>query len=227
LRTAICLIVALVLIAPAFARQFVDDEGVLHFCGAPLVTSGEEFERVSRIARRLSAELPQQEVDIVLIDSRVVNAWTVNLPRRPSLVCIPTGLVRWQTDADGELAFIIGHELGHARDESCKTRSGRARLASRSHSLAAILFGPSQGDELGDLRGCEFRADAFGLELLTRTGFNPADAVTAFERLQQLQRDHRRGIFARLSALGSDHPITADRIDRLRSLIRRNTQSSH
>lgn len=199
---------------PEYVRDYV-----LQHCGARRISEGEDYERVSRIAHQLLKLDQHPAPDVVLINSEVINAWTVNLDEVHAIVCIPLGLVRWQEDADGELAFIIGHELGHAWDEGCKTSAGRSRIARKSHSFGALLFGPSPGDELGDQRNCELRADAAGLRSLVRAHYNPWDAVTSFERMQELQKDRRSGVFGRLAATGSDHPITSDRIRQLKKLI--------
>ena len=191
---------------------------VYKHCGALPITSGQDFERLQVVAKRVAGG-SESGIPIVLIDSGVINAWTARMDGRRSVVCIPLALVEWQQGADGELAFIVGHEIGHALDNSCRTIEGRRRLARKSHSLGALLFGSSNGDEAGDLRKCELRADGLGLERLTRAGYDPQDAVNAFERLRALRRDKRKGVLGRMAAIGSDHPITSDRIHHLKRLI--------
>ena len=221
MKTAALIVLWMVFIAHAHGQSFASRSAGLH-CGAREIASGDEFDRVQRVSKRLLSVSTGPSVEIVLIDSKVINAWSLNLGPGQGLVCIPIGLVRWQEDADGELAFIVGHELGHAWDESCKTFSGRARLSKKSFSLGKILFGASEGDEVGDQRTCEYRADAIGLQLLARAQYRAEDAITAFQRLQEHQHDRRKGVLGRLAAMGSDHPITSDRIRRLKQLLARN-----
>ncbi len=223
MKTAAFVLLWLVLAVRLYGQNLAPNT-VSKYCGAQVIATGEEFDRLQRVSKRLLSAASREQVEIVLIDSLVVNAWSINLGATHSLVCIPIGLVKWQQDADGELAFIVGHELGHAWDDSCKTVSGRGRLAKKSHSLGALLFGPSDGNEVGDQRICEFRADAIGLQLLANAHYNAADAITAFERLQEFQHDHRQGVLGRLSAMGSDHPITSDRIHKLKQIIRRSLE---
>ena len=212
----------LLLSSGASAQLFHGDPLYIEqYCEAPAITSGEEFDQLQRVAAKM---LPSQSanVEIALIDSRIINAWTVYLNPEQSLICIPTGLVRWQEKAEGELAFIVGHEIGHAGDDTCKSARGRARLASKSRSLVTLLFGPSDGEEAGDQRSCELRADALGLELLVRAEYAATDAIAAFERMRRYSGDRRHGVLGRLVAIGEDHPITSDRIRRIKSIIAKN-----
>jgi Zn-dependent protease with chaperone function len=54
---------------------------------------------------------------------------------------------------------------------------------------------------------------------MTRAGYDPNDAVTALAEISIYLGDTSAGPFARLAALGKDHPITPDRIRHIRKLI--------
>jgi predicted Zn-dependent protease len=192
---------------------------VLRHCGAPQVTTGAEVERLHAVSKKVVGAAESTRVKIVLIDSMQINAWTARVDVSRTLICIPITLVQWQQGAEGELAFVVGHEIGHTTDESCSTSAARSQMAQKSHSVGALLFGPSSGNERGDQRKCELRADAIGLDLMVRAGYGPEGAVAAFERLRAWHRDHRKGLFGRMVALGDDHPITSDRIRQLKRLI--------
>lgn len=222
------LFVALILFAfsvsPLLAQSQrpLPDAMVHRFCHASPITSGAEFDEVAAITQRLIPT--SRHIHIVLANNPLINAWEEDLTADASLICIPVGLVRFMGDAEGELAFILGHEIGHATDAHCSTPEGRSRVAEHSSGMGAafaVLFGHSSGDEAGDQRACETRADELGFNLMTSAGYNPADAARALQRLSTKPgfSSSAPPVFARLVALGKDHPITADRIRRIRKLI--------
>lgn len=190
---------------------------VLVLCGALPSRSVVEWQTVRSIVRRLGPT--ESEAKVLLVESDSVNAWKPDSPDR-QYVCVSTALVEWERDSEDELAFVIAHELGHANDDSCKSTSGRQKLASKSHSIASLLAGSSNGDERSDQRRCEARADAFGLELMVRAGYDPNAAIRFFERLQELTRDKRKGWWGRLRAINDEHPLTSDRIKNTKKLLR-------
>jgi predicted Zn-dependent protease len=212
-------------VSPVLAQPHVllPDAMVEHFCRAAQIRSGAEFDQVTAIAARLAADQPH--IHIALANSSVINAWEVELSGDASLICIPVSLVHFMGGTEGELAFILAHEIGHATDERCKSLSGRSRVAEHSGMgiALAVLFGHSSGHEAGDQRACEARADELGFNLMTRAGYDPEDAAAAFQRLSSGPGSSSSAppLFARLAALGKDHPITPDRIRHVRKLIGR------
>ena len=97
----------------------------------------------------------------------------------------------------GELAFVIGHETGHAVDQACK--------------------GPKNG--LSTQRACESRADAVGFDLLVKSGFNAFEAGAAFGKLEMYSGDIKTDVEAQLQVLGKDHPMTPDRVQHMRDIL--------
>jgi predicted Zn-dependent protease len=198
-------------------------EAIHHYCHAPEVTSGPEFERMSTIRNRLApvlARVPSQRIDMAVVDSAVLNAWANNLNPRLALICVPTAFVRFMGDSEGELAFIYAHETGHALDDTCKSDTGRAQIASQTLSgELSSLLGGSGRSALAEQRACESRADEIGFRVFTTAGYNPFDAAGGFGRLEMLTGDMSTGIVGRLAALGSDHPMTPDRIRHMRALL--------
>jgi predicted Zn-dependent protease len=143
-----------------------------------------------------------------------------------SLICVPVAMVHFMGDAEGELAFIISHEIGHTVDDVCKTQEGRVAIANSRGSLGALFGGVMSGQQgaaaaskTSQQRGCEARADEIGFRIFTASGQNPYDAAGAFGRLEMYMGDTSTGVLARLSALGSDHPMTPDRIKNMRTLL--------
>jgi len=81
------------------------------------------------------------------------------------------------------------------------------------------LFGGEQREAIQEQRTCEARADEIGFRIFTAAGYNPFDAAGAFGRIEMLLGDTSTGVLGRLAALGSDHPITPDRIRHMRALL--------
>jgi Zn-dependent protease with chaperone function len=210
--------------APVLAQSYrpvLPEPMIQHFCGAPQVSSGAEFDRVASITQRLAIANPR--IKIALAMSPFINAWDVELSANVSLICIPIGMVHFMSGEEGELAFILAHEFGHAVDDRCKSLSGRARLVDHSSFgiVLAAFFGCSSGSGAREQRACENRADELGVSLITRAGYDPQNAVSALGRFSVLAGQSGTGPIARLAALGQDHPITSDRIRHVRKLIAR------
>ena|SRR5436309_16115284 len=125
--------------------------------------------------------------------------------------------------SDGELAFVVGHELGHAVDDVCKTDDGRAQLVGpRPGRLASVLGALlDESRPANAQQACEARADEIGFNLLTRSGYNAFDAAGAFGRLEMYSGDTGTGLLARFTAMSQNHPMTPDRISHMRALLMR------
>ncbi len=198
-------------------------ETIDHYCHASEITSGPEFDRIESIRQRLAPVLARvrgHEIHFAVVDSAVINAWHVPFNGNVSLICIPTGIVRFMGDSEGEMAFIYAHEIGHALDDTCKSGAGRAQIAPPTISGALDkLLGGSGRNALAEQRTCEARADEIGFRIFTAAGYNPFDAAGAFGRWEMLLGDTSTGIFERLAAMGSDHPMTPDRIRHMHVLL--------
>ena len=104
---------------------------------------------------------------------------------------------------DGELQFVVGHEMGHVEKEHIRKK---IRLA---YAASAVRKGiASQGGAAGDVAGSlvgglaeallnaqfsqleEKEADDAGLAFLKRQAGNPGDAVSALRKIAGLARGH-------------------------------------
>lgn len=211
-------------VAPGLAqsRPLLPDAMVQALCNAPQITSGADVDEVMAIALRLTTD---PHIHIAVTDSTLINARALNLSADASLICVPVAMVHFMGAAEGELAFILAHEMGHATDKACKTPKGRFRAAEQSGIGTALvnLFDQVSGDGAAEQRACEARADELGFNRMTCAGYDPNDAVASLQRLSNVPGYSPTAplIIARLAALGDDHPITPDRIHHLRKLIAR------
>lgn len=155
-----------------------------------------------------------------------MNAWNYNFNLTNALICVPVIMVHFMGGAEGELAFIVSHEIGHAVDDECKTSTGRTRIGQASapvSSFVSSLLGGGKGaaaaTQLATQRSCEARADEIGFHIFTASRYNPFDAAGAFGRIEMYLGDTSTGVLARLNAMGSNHLMTPDRIKHMRLLL--------
>jgi Zn-dependent protease with chaperone function len=137
--------------------------------------------------------------------SPVVNAFT---NAKTKSVVLTTGIIDFTRSDPGELAFVVGHELGHLADQplGCVSALQRERIVAHTR--------------IGAQRACEARADNIGFQYLLGAGFDGYDAAASFGRLQMSHR--QPGL---LTQFALDHPIDADRIENLRVLFARMMQT--
>ncbi len=113
---------------------------VQRFCGASELTSGPEVDAIRRIKGRFGPIVARDKghrIFVAMIPSNEINAYHQPMNMRDSVICVPSVMAHFM-GGDGELAFILGHEVGHAMDDICKTAEGRAQMATRMSPLAAL-----------------------------------------------------------------------------------------
>jgi predicted Zn-dependent protease len=179
-----------------------------------LVNDRAMSERVARVGKKVAAVSPRQDVTYTykVLNSNVINAFSA--PGGP--VMITKKLVQMLT-TDDELAFVLGHETGHVAAEHGRKAINQAIIA---QGIAAILLGKA-GDTVqtgvnvtytlytrGYSRDQEYQADTYGVQLMTKAGYNPEAAVKA---LAKLGLNKSKGI----NKYFATHPDTPDRIDRV------------
>ena len=143
----------------------------------------------------------------------------------PNAAALPGGYVMVTTalldevESENELAFVLGHELGHFRNRDHLRRLGRGVV----YGLAlSVVFGssgssPDLANLVGDLTSRSFDreqerdADRFGLELIHAEYGHVGSAWEFFQRLRGENPDLEEVV-----AYLSTHPASAERIDELR-----------
>lgn len=112
--------------------------------------------------------------EIRLIDSPLPNAFS--LPNRE--IVVSEGLLRFAQDPS-ELAFVLAHEVAH-------------QLFDLPSSIPTALPNP-------DRQGRELRADAWALQALDRSGFDPQAGLRLLKRVEE-------GVAHKSSGLGGVFP---------------------
>jgi predicted Zn-dependent protease len=165
-----------------------------------------QVSRVKRISNRLIAkasyfkpEASQWAWEINIEDSNEVNAYCMPGGK----IMVYSGLIRKLNATDDELAAVIGHEISHALREHGRERMSTAAVqqlgligfaayisntSNRNRANAtmqAVSLGTTLFFALPNSRTQEKEADAIGLELAARSGFNPFASVTLWEKMKQ------------------------------------------
>ena len=150
--------------------------------------------------------------EFVVFDSETQNAFC--LPG--GKVAVYSGIID-QMRNEAELAFVVGHEIGHAIARHSGERISWGYLQSLGGALveaglqndaASTIYG--LGTNLGVIlpfsRSNESEADLIGLLLMARAGYNPQASVEFWSRFST---SAEAGM---LGNLMSTHPCDADRI---------------
>jgi Zn-dependent protease with chaperone function len=189
----------------------------------PLDDDPRSRELLARISARLVQRLTHKQ-----------RRWCVALTRidEPGAFALPGGFIYLTRPLlelcgcdEDEIACVVGHEMGHVVHGDAMERITQRFLTSAATRAARIPGGLlSQwvvNAGVGLLhsaysRDRELEADEFGARLAAAAGYDPRGAIRAFERLQRIEVDEELP----LAEYFASHPPLAERIERLRGLIR-------
>jgi predicted Zn-dependent protease len=155
----------------------------------------------------------------VIDDPEEVNAWCM----AGGKMAIYTGLLNKLKPTDDELAQVMGHEISHALANHTAERMSVAMasslgitilgVATESNELAmtAGVVAAKLALELPNSREGESEADAIGIELAARAGYDPRAAVTLWQKMGKVGG-------ATPPQFLSTHPSPANRQQRLQQL---------
>ena len=188
------------------------------------VAEDEEEDAVLRaslqgLVDRLASHWPENpyRFRVIILDQPEPNA----LAFPGGLIGVTTGLLE-KIESENELAFVLGHELGHFRNRDHLRSLGRGLV------LSLVLFSATEGStanlvglapalaERSFARDQEREADRFGLELVYREYGHVAAARDFFKRIHLPGSALERELVGYLST----HPVSSERIGALRVLGR-------
>jgi predicted Zn-dependent protease len=131
----------------------------------------------------------------VIDDPKTVNAFCM----AGGKMAIYTGMWEKLKATDDEVAQVMGHEIGHALLSHTREKMSVAYSTSAAAVVAAIALGSSRQDTaallaeaaqvaivLPNSRENESEADQVGIELAARAGYDPAAAVTLWDKMAKL-----------------------------------------
>ena len=143
------------------------------------------------------ADAPSWAWEVNLIHEDTLNAW-----------CMPGGKIAFYTGIidqlkldNDEIAAIMGHEMAHALREHSRERASQDQLRQVGLMIAQQVTGASgQVMQLADIatyytislpysREHEREADAIGVELAARAGYDPKAAVRVWKKMSALSKE--------------------------------------
>ena len=193
-----------------------------------LITSGPQYDRLINIANRLIPQTAHFRDDtqkwnwqLSLINAAILNA-----------TCAPGGKITFYTGIidqlklnDDEIAAIMGHEIAHALREHGRERLSQAMAQSAITNIALAAAG-GYGAQINaanqvaqyvlvlpNSRQHESEADAIGVELAARAGYNPRAAISVWQKMMKATKGKNPPEFL------STHPSGETRIEQLSALM--------
>lgn len=163
--------------------------------------------------------------DFAVVKADIVNAFC--LPG--GTVRVTDGLLHHLRPSDGELAALLGHEIGHVLSRHAQKRLLNEQFMSYMLSTLTYEDGDNEketfGQALGELivkssswlgkqkfsRRDEFQADSVAWDLLYADNRNPRSLEGLLGKLQSMEK--KGGPESVFKAWSRTHPATADRVE--------------
>ena len=220
----LCLVPLFVIIAVMIAYQANQRQHRVLMQRAMQVTA-DRTPDLYRLAAECKEALEPGEISLYVVPEQVLNAYTFGISDQKGIVLYNQLFKVMDRD---ELKFVVGHEMGHAA-------LGHAWLNTLLGGMAGVPMGFGGAVVLTLAfrwwnRACEYSADRAGLLACG----NPNKAISALIKLvaqntrspQELQQalalidKEDDSVFRQLANTLSTHPMTIDRIEKLRDWVR-------
>jgi len=190
----------------------------------PVSRNSDARARVFRVANRLSPviHLPGANWEFEVFEDRSANAFA--LPG--GKVGVNTGLLNI-ANTDGRLAAVLAHEMAHVTSNHAAARvQNNQTIALGGAILGAVLGGSESGQQIGQLatkggeiafgltfsRTQELEADRIGTIFMAQAGYDPADAITLWQRMGAANGSSTPEFL-------STHPVSSTRIQKLQEFL--------
>lgn len=168
---------------------------------SPISSAPAEVDPVRRVGKRIAeaANRPDFQWEFnTIVDDKTVNAW-----------CLPGGKIAFYTgifpileDEDG-MAFVMGHEVGHALMHHGAERMSQQMVAGGATSILGTVLGQKDtgssqavmaafgmaanvGVLLPFSRKHEAESDQVGLDLMAKAGYDPRASVRVWKKMSAL-----------------------------------------
>jgi predicted Zn-dependent protease len=171
-------------------------------------------------AKSLAAKSPYKFSFHVLADARTVNAFA--LPGGP--IFITEGLLR-QLKTEGELAGVLGHEIGHVIARHSSERIAKQQLTQGLLNALLVGSGDYSTAQIGQVvasminmsygREDELESDALGVRVMAEAGYDPRALIRVMEVLAKASGGSRQPEFF------STHPAPENRGARIKEEIQK------
>lgn len=169
-----------------------------------------------KVAAQSGVDLPYE---FVVLNNSVPNAWA--LPG--GKIAINRGLLT-ELESEAELAAVLGHEAVHAAARHTAKQQSRAMIMQVGVLSTAVVAGDNDYGNymvgsamlLAQMglskygRSAELESDLYGMQYMSKAGYNPQGAVTLQETFVRLSEGRRQDW---LSGLFASHPPSQERVE--------------
>jgi len=196
----------------------------------PFITKGFAVDYLQRIVNRFMPYYERRDempVAVQISPTAVPNAWAV-----PGYITVNLGLIPC-LESEAQLAFVLGHELGHIAARHTAERYTQSVLLSLglqgvniyAGNLAALVGNVAATLYIATYsRSQERMADDLGFRYMSLAGYNPEEAYRAMYSIERCGNEYMKllgikkvsGIAGFFERLFADHPSTQERIKRLK-----------
>lgn len=188
---------------------------------------------VDRVGRMLFAGIPAEAFDYpydfhLLADPRTVNAFAL-----PGGQIFITRALFDRLETEGQLAGVLGHEIGHVLGRHSAQQMAKAELLQGLVGAATVAASDTAGGartaqaasgmvanmlQLKYGRDDELEADMIGLRLMYQAGYDPRSLMGVMKILEQASGGAGRD----RPDFMSTHPSPGNRIARIESILQQN-----
>ena len=169
--------------------------------------------------KREGIEIPYPFEFHLLNDARVVNAFAL-----PGGQVFITEALYYQLENEGQLAGVIGHEIGHVLERHGAQRMEKGKLTQGLVGAVGVAGGGSGADRAtaaianviikGYGRNDELESDRWGVELMVLAGYDPTHMLGVMDILER-----STGGAGGPPEFMSTHPKPANRKEYIRNII--------
>ena len=183
---------------------------------------------LDELVSELQADLAKMErgrgqyppVTIRILETPVENAMVM----AGSQLFVTDGLLA-AVESENELAFVLGHELGHLYHRDPVRALGRSLvwigmstvLGVGGNQLPSVVTGAANFQELSYGRSQETAADRYGLEAVVAHYGHGGSSLGFFERMQA--EEAHWGALGSVAEWQQTHPLSKNRIQRLQTMF--------
>ena len=203
----------------------VPRSGLVRWQGDQALLAVPLAEQVARVRQRLFGAAAL-ELPLRIDGSRAINAFARRMPKGGYEIVLNAGLLDMVGYDGDQLAFVVAHEishvaLGHLSDAQIAARRRQSSTVDLLSMLADIVV-PLSGlalsaghamQEAGYSREQEIAADAGGVALMRRAGFDAEGALRFQRTLLRVSNPSQLNLF-------SSHPPGAERLAALEQAVR-------
>ncbi|MCS6995452.1 MAG: M48 family metallopeptidase [Casimicrobiaceae bacterium] len=181
------------------------------------------------LVERVGQRLAQQSTAVksgypfrfhVLADPRTVNAFAL-----PGGQIFITMALLSRLETEGQLAAVLGHEIGHVVARHSAERIAKAQFHQGLTGAFAIGTGSLEAAQISSMvsqmlmlkysREDEYEADDLGLRVMTEAGYDPRAMIGVMRILERAS-----GGGGRIPEWASTHPYIGNRIARIEQTLR-------